>query len=288
MHEGLRSMLSTYQCRSTADYQNALREIVQEIALLGLWRAKFFEYAAFYGGSALRILHDLDRFSEDLDFSLLRPDVRFVLDKYYTAMESELRAFGFHMTVEPREKTAQTPIRSAFIKANTRANLLVIEAPGGVVTSLHRGQVLKVKFEIDVDPPGGFQTEARVRTLPIPFSVRIYRLPDLFAGKMSAVLCRQWKEHVKGRDWYDLVWFVARSTPVRLDHLAARLVQQESWPASKPFTGAILRDLLFDRIKKTDFASARDDVFPFVRDAASLELWTPSFFNDIAGRLKVI
>ncbi|MBN1127559.1 MAG: nucleotidyl transferase AbiEii/AbiGii toxin family protein [Chitinispirillaceae bacterium] len=288
MHEGLRSMLAGYACRSSVDYQNALREIVQEIALLGLWRSKFFEHAAFYGGSALRILYELDRFSEDLDFSLLRPDTAFSLDKYLAAVQLELRAFGFTMTVEPRHKAVPTPIQSAFIKANTRANLLVIEAPSGMVASLNREQQLKVKIEIDIDPPGGFYTEARLRMLPISFSVVSYRLPDLFAGKMSAILCRQWKEHVKGRDWYDLVWFIARAIPLRLEHLAARLVQNGVWPKSEPLTGPALQKLLSERIEKTDFASARADVHPFVRDTASIELWSPGFFHETAKRLTFV
>lgn len=288
MHEGLKSMLAAYSCRSAQDYQNALKEIVQEIALLGLWRAKFFEHAAFYGGSALRILHELDRFSEDLDFSLLRPDGAFELKAFLSAIEAELKGFGFRMTVEPREKAVQGSIQSAFIKANTRANMLVIEAPRGITTSMHREQVLKVKLEIDVDPPGGFETEARLRMLPIPFSVKSYSLPDLFAGKLHAVLCRGWKGHVKGRDWYDFVWFVARAIPVRLSHLKIRLIQNGAWKSSDMLTAPALTDLLKERIEKTDFASARIDVLPFIRDPASIDLWSGSFMNDVAGRMKMV
>jgi hypothetical protein len=288
MHEGLRSMLAQYHCRSALDYRNALREIVQEIALLGLWRSKFFEHAAFYGGSALRILHELDRFSEDLDFSLRRPNLGFTLTTYIEAIEAELHGFGFRMTVEPHEKALPTPILSACIKANSRANMLVIEAPSGIVTSLHREKVLKVKLEIDIDPPAGFQTEARMRALPIPFSIIVYRLPDLFASKMSAVLCRHWKDHVKGRDWYDFVWFIARSVPLRLDHLTLRLAKNGAWPATKPFTGSDLTEMLLERIQKTDFTSARADVLPFVHDTASLDLWSASFFREIALKLKTI
>jgi hypothetical protein len=279
-------MLAAYSLQSVQDYQNAMKEIVQEIALLGLWRSKFFEHAAFYGGSALRILHELDRFSEDLEFSLLRPDPVFEMKAYLGAIEAELQGFGFSMTVEPREKAAPGPIQSAFIEANTRMNMLVVEAPRGITASTHREQMIRVKLEIDVDPPGGFETEARMRLLPIPFSVKAYALPDLFAGKMSAVLCRGWKEHVKGRDWFDFVWFVARGVPVRLGHLANRLVQSGAWKASDPLTASALAGLLRGRIEKTDFASARADVLPFIKDAASLDLWSAEFMKEVARRIK--
>jgi predicted nucleotidyltransferase component of viral defense system len=287
MHEGLRTMLAAYNCRNAFDYQNALREIVQEIALLGLWRSKFFEYAAFYGGSALRMLYGLDRFSEDLDFSLLKPDLNFSINSYMSALESELRSFGFRMTIEPKSKAIETPIKSAFIKGNTRASMLVIEAPQGVVRALHREQVIKVRLEIDVDPPGGFETEARIRTLPIPFSVLTYRLPDLFAGKMSAILCRGWKNHVKGRDWYDFVWFVARAVPIHLEHLAARLTQNRVWQGSKQLTLPILSEMLNERIEKTDFESAKADVASFINDTASVELWSKSFFREIVSKIRL-
>ncbi len=286
MHEGLRRMLKAYHCRSGRDYENALREIVQEIALLGLWRSKFFEHAAFYGGSALRILYELDRFSEDLDFSLVSPDNNFSIEPYLAAVKNELLSFGFRMTVEQREKIMPTPIKSAFIKANTATNLLVIETPKGITASMHRDQVLKIKLEIDIDPPEGFQTEVRLRILPIPFSVLSYRLPDLFAGKMSAVLCREWKNRVKGRDWYDLVWFISRSVPVRLEHLKLRLVQTGSFDASESLTAEKLAALLSKRIETTDFASAKADVTPFVRDIGSLTLWSPDFFREIAAKLR--
>lgn len=168
MHEGIRFMLETYHCRSSADYRNALREIVQEIALLGLWRSKFFEHAAFYGGSALRLVYGLDRFSEDIDFSLLAPDSAFVLDPYLAAVEAELGAFGFRMAVESRPKAVSTPIQSAFIKANTRINMLVIEAPQSVVRSMHREQLLKIKLEVDIDRPADSGPRRTCAQRPFP------------------------------------------------------------------------------------------------------------------------
>ena len=206
MNEALAQMLAAYTCRSLEDHLRALREILQQIALLGLWRSKFFEKAAFYGGTALRILYGLDRYSEDLDFSLLAPMSKFDLSIYSNALQKELSAFGFNVRLEPIRKTAVSPVQSAFLKADTLNQLLVIQTPEEIVKRIHRGQVLKIKLEVDTNPPPGFATHTRYVLQPIPFAVRAYVLSDLFAGKMHAIFCRRWKQRVKGRDWYDLVW----------------------------------------------------------------------------------
>jgi len=200
MHEAVARMLAKYEPKSVDDSVRALREIIQEVALLGLWRSKFFEHAAFYGGTALRILYGLDRFSENLDFSLLEPSPDFNLARYTASLEEELSAFGFNVRVEMVDKAVESAVQSAFLKANTRNELLVIETGGELA-----GQVLKVKIEVDTEPPTGFTTSTRYLLQPIPFAVRSYSLPDLFAGKMHALLFRRWKNRVKGRDWYDFV-----------------------------------------------------------------------------------
>ena len=145
MNEAIARMLKHYECRSLEDYLQALREILQEIALLGLWRSKFFDKAAFYGGTALRILHGLDRYSEDLDFSLLSPMDNFDLSRYTTALQKELAAFGFDVRVEQRKKVLESAVQSAFLKANTLSQLLVIETAEKYIKSVHRGQLLKIK-----------------------------------------------------------------------------------------------------------------------------------------------
>ena len=209
MNEAIRQMLAAYEIRSVEDSLRALREVMQEIALLGLWRSKFFENAAFYGGTALRVLYGLDRFSEDLDFSLLEKRKNFDLADYSEALKRELASFGFAVEIESRPKPASAAIQSAFLKADTRTQMITVEFDKDLVQKVPRNQVLKIKLEVDIDPPPGFATEVRYLLRPVPFSVRTFSLPDLFAGKMHAVLCREWKSRVKGRDWYDLVWFAA-------------------------------------------------------------------------------
>jgi hypothetical protein len=288
MQSAVAQMLARYDCRSSDDYVRALREILQEIALLGLWRSKFFEKASFYGGTALRILYGLDRFSEDLDFSLLEPLPDFDLAGYSAALEKELKAFGFDVRVEQKNKSVATAVQSAFLKADTVNQLLVIQAGADIARQIPPGQVIRIKLEVDTDPPGGFATESRYLLQPLPFSVRSYTLPDLFAGKMHALLCRRWKNRVKGRDWYDLIWYCARYPELNLAHLEQRMRQSGHWSAETPFTAEALREVLQQAIDQLDVDQARNEVLPFVRDSAALEVWSKEFFADTTQRIQCL
>ncbi len=288
MHEAVARMLAKYEPKSVDDSVRALREIIQEVALLGLWRAKFFEHAAFYGGTALRILYGLDRFSEDLDFSLLTPVPEFNLARYTASLEEELLAFGFNVRVEMVDKTAESAVQSAFLKANTRNELLVIEAGEDLMGQVAAGQVLKVKIEVDTDPPPGFSTQTRYLLHPIPFAVRSYSLPDLFAGKMHAVLFRRWKNRVKGRDWYDLVWYAANHPHLNLTHLEQRMRQTGHWDGDNRLSSADFTRLLREAIDRLDVNQARNDVAPFIKDQQVLALWSHEFFQDVAGRIQTV
>ena len=161
MNEAIMRMLARYERRRVEDEVKALREILQEIALLGLWRSRFFEKAAFYGGTALRTLYGMDRYSEDLDFSLLKPAAEFDLSRYSSALEKEIRSFGFEAIVTRKAKSAQSTIASAFLKADTLKQLLVINTTESPTRNVPPGQVLKIKIEVDTDPPPGFDTETR-------------------------------------------------------------------------------------------------------------------------------
>ena len=288
MNPALRQMLDAYPCQTRDDFTNALREILQQLALLGLWRSKFFEHAAFYGGTALRILHGLDRYSEDLDFSLLKANARFSLQPYGNALRRELASFGFEVDFETRIKKTDTRIESAFLKANTLNQLLVIKPGAGILDGQHAREILKVKLEVDTEPPAGFRTVSRPVLLPIPFSVNVYDLPDLFAGKMHAILCRKWKSRVKGRDWYDLVWYIARHPQLHLSHLEQRMRQSGDWREQGPLTSQMLMTLLKDAVYTLDVDYARQEVSRFVRDPASLEVWSTDFFRQIIERIQFV
>ncbi|MCC5831455.1 MAG: nucleotidyl transferase AbiEii/AbiGii toxin family protein [Chlamydiales bacterium] len=284
--EVIHRMLKRYTLSSLQDYRNAIKEIVQEIALLGLWRAKFFEKAAFYGGTALRILHQLDRFSEDLDFSLVQPDPHFDLVHYEKAVIEELNSFGFKATVEKKIKTKKNVVDSAFIKLNTILHLLQIGLPDGIHKGIHPGEIMKIRLEVDRDPPSGeTTTESSLLLLPAPFSVKTFRLEDLFAGKVHAVLCREWKGRVKGRDWYDLVWFVSMEIPLNLPYLEQRMRQSGQWPTKTRMSRADLLNLFDQKIERLDIAAAKNDIINFVKKTSQIDLWSKDFFRQVAHKI---
>lgn len=285
MNEAITRMLTRYEHRRVEDNVRALREILQEIALLGLWRSRFFERAALYGGTALRILYGMDRYSEDLDFSLLKPRVNFDISRYSEALQKEIRSFGFEATVIGKEKNVQSPIQSAFLKINTLKHLLVIGTAGEIAQTIPSGQVLKIKIEVDTDPPPGFETETRFLLQPIPFSVRTFSLPDMFAGKMHAVLCRGWRSRVKGRDWYDLVWYVANHPQLRLTHLEQRMIQSGHLNKPEPLNQETFFALMTKAIDRLDVNQARREVEPFVKDPETLKIWSREFFRDVIRRI---
>lgn len=287
MHEAVRQMLAKYDCERGEDYAQALREILQEIALFGLWRAKFFDKAAFYGGTALRILYGLDRFSEDLDFSLLQPSPDFRLERYSHALEKELAAFGFTVRVELKNKAVSSAVQSAFLKADTANELLVIEPGEEIVRQIPAGKVIRIKIEVDTNPPLGFATENKYLLLPVPFSVRSYVLPDLFAGKMHALLYRRWKTRVKGRDWYDLVWYCSHHPTLHLAHLEQRMRQSGDWTNLEPLDQDTFRQILTTKINTLDVDQARQEVAPFVTDPRMLDVWCRDFFMAVAERIDL-
>jgi len=288
MHEAIRTMLERYECRTRDDYVNALRDILQEVALLGLWRSKIFEHAAFYGGTALRLLYGLDRYSEDLDFSLLEADETFSLGLYGEALSREISSFGFDVEFEDRKKDRAGAVESAFLKANTYTQLVVIGVAEELLRDLHPAKNLKIRLEVDTDPPGGFETETRYVLRPVPFPIRTYSLPDLFAGKLHAVLCRKWKTRVKGRDWYDLVWYIARHPQVRLTHLEARMRQSGDYTDDEALTPEILQALLRLAVDGLDVEKARREVAPFIRDHRALDIWSREFFAEVITRIVTI
>lgn len=282
MNKAVSDMLERYDCQSAGDYENALREIFQELALLGLWRGKFFEHAAFYGGTALRILYGLDRFSEDMDFSLLTPDPTFDFKPYCEFIEKELGAWGFTVNVAVKEKTRESAIESAFLKADTFSQMITINTPDELAGAIHRNQMLRIKVEVDTDPPGFFSTESKYLLQPIPFAVRTYDLPSLFAGKMHAVLFRKWGRRVKGRDWFDLLWYAGRGVPLDLRHLSERMRQTGDWNISEHLSEDELRALLIDRINTLDLDAAKADVSLYLRNQDSIKGWSSELFNQVA------
>ena len=288
MNPAIQRMFERYSRDTVEENVAALREILQQLALLGLWRSKFFERAAFYGGSALRILYGLDRYSEDLSFSLLVPERDFSLGRYGSALERELAGFGFEVSFEPTDKSQESPIESAFIKTNTLKQMVLIEADRRLLRGLHSEQKLKIRLEVDVDPPGGFETEVKPILQPVPFAVRVYSLPDLFAGKMHALLCRRWRNRVKGRDWYDFVWYVANYPRLHLSHLEQRMRQSSDYTSEGPLGPDLFREMLREAVENLNIDRAREEVLPFVLDRRSVEIWSADFFHSLIDKVEFV
>lgn len=286
MNTAIEQMLKNYQIENIYDQKNAMKEIMQEIVLCGLSRAGFFQKAAFYGGTALRIFYGLDRFSEDLDFSLLVSDPDFDLAAYFPVLEKEVRAFGLRVTIQEKEKTKESTIRSAFLKGNTKEHLLLFYADENLAGSVARSEVIKIKFEVDINPPEYAGFEHKYRLLPTPYEVNLYDMPSLFAGKIHAVLCRAWKSRIKGRDLYDYVFYLSRGSAVNQKHLRARLLQSGFISEDVECTLPELRHMLYERFDTIDFRQAKRDVEPFIRDTASLNMWNADFFKQITAGLR--
>ena len=286
MNTAIEQMLKNYRIENIYDQKNAMKEIMQEIVLCGLSRAGFFQKAAFYGGTALRIFYGLDRFSEDLDFSLVTADPEFDLTVYFPVLEKEVRAFGLHVRIQEKEKTKESNIRSAFLKGNTKEHLLLFYADEKLAGSVARSEVVKIKFEVDINPPEYAGFEHKYRLLPTPYEVNLYDMPSLFAGKIHAVLCRAWKSRIKGRDLYDYVFYLSRGSVVNQKHLRARLLQSGFISEDVECTLPELRHMLYERFDTIDFRQAKQDVEPFIRDTASLNMWNADFFKQITARLR--
>ena len=282
-------MLKKYNISTLEDKKHAIKEIIQEIVLAGLSRANFFSKASFYGGTALRIFYNLDRFSEDLDFSLLVSDPNFTFDTFIPVLRDEVESLGLKLEIEEKIKTQESSIKSVFLRGNTKEHfLLFYPNMGQDLSLLHSDEKIKVKFEIDINPPSYATTEMKYRLLPSPYQVRLYDLPSLFAGKIDAVLRRNLKTRVKGRDFYDYIYFLAMDVPVNIKHLKARLLQSEFIDSDFILERESLIELLKNRFNNVDFEEAKKDVLPFVKDIKKLDIWSADFFIDITEKISVV
>jgi predicted nucleotidyltransferase component of viral defense system len=270
----IESMLSRHPRGNDLEVTNALRETMQEIALAGLQRAGFFEKAAFYGGTCLRIFHGLPRYSEDLDFSLLKANKLFSFEPYFQKLKQEFQSLGFEVEITEKQKTSVTDIASAFLKKTSSRYDLKINGQ----------KVLKIKFEVDTDPPIGFSVEQKLLLQPYPFYVKCFSLSDLFAGKAHALLFRQWQNRIKGRDWYDFEWYVRKGVSLNRHHLAIRAQQSGHWN-SEVMSKQDLAKLFADRIQVIDPKLARDDVMRFIKNPKDLDIWSQSYFQDLANAM---
>ena len=252
---------------------NVLHEVMQQIALAGLSRGGFFEKAAFYGGTCLHLLHDMPRYSEDMDFSLLEPDLSFRFEDYFPAVVEEFKLAGKDVEIKMKHKGQPSAIESAFLKESSDVFDI------GFTTEKR----LKVKIEVDIDPPPKFNTEMKTVVSPRTCWVRSYDLPGLFAGKVSAALFRKWKNRVKGRDWYDVAWYLSKHVPLDLVHLIERA--KESEPGADVSTPEKVLAAFDAKIESIDFDGAKLDVEPYLKDKSELDIWSRDFFHQMVRKM---
>ena len=286
MNEVLETMLRKYQATNAEERENAIKEILQEVALAGLSRAGFFHVAAFYGGTCLRLFHGLNRFSEDLDFALLAKDPSFRLEDYFSAMQKEFRSLGIEVEMSLKSKGEQSDVQSAFIKGNTLTLLLHFFPTKSSENSALSNQKIKVKFRVDLDHPSGGSTEVRYRLLPSPYEVLVFDEATLFAGKIHAILCREYKSRVKGRDYYDYLFYTAKGTSINLIYLENKLRNTGVFLQEAPLTLETVKQMLAERFASVDYESAKEDVQRFIHDKQSLELWKKELFLSTLDELK--
>lgn len=280
----IKQWLEEYKSKNQEEAEQALRQIMQEIALAGLQRSGFFEKAAFYGGTALRIFYEIDRFSEDLDFSLLEGNPNFSLEPYLDGIVNEFKALGMEITVKEKNKTNKTKIDSAFLKSETVWKELVLEdviPQAGLGIRPH----IKIKLEVDTKPPLGFETEEKLLLKPFSFYVKCFVLSDLFAGKVHALLFRKWKQRVKGRDWYDMEWYIKNGVPLNLDHFLIRAKDSGDWK-KESISKKEFMQLLENKIENISYKNVRDDVVRFIRDDKVLDIWSANYFKDLIAKIR--
>lgn len=271
----IQERLDSYRSRSRQEEENALREITQELVLAAIARAGFFKKAAFQGGTCLRIFYSLERFSEDLDFILKKPDTGFSLQPFWKPLQVELNAYGYRLEIADRSQAGQA-VKKCFLKDDSLGSLL----------TLHHAQesgprpAIRIKLEVDANPPAGSGFESKILDFPYAFGVTVQDLPSLFAGKCHALLCR---EYGKGRDWYDFTWYAARKVPINFHLLSSALAQAGPWVGkAETIDPDWFRVEMKKKIAAVDLTVMKEELKRFLKPEAldSLRVWSRDFFLD--------
>lgn len=286
MNSVIEQMITKYEIKNINDEINALKEIIQEIILAGLSRGGFFNEAAFYGGTALRIFYNLDRFSEDLDFALIVPNKNFDLNKYFNYIERELKAYGLNLEINYKEKKIDSNITSAFVKGDTLELILKFFPNEENHVYNHILKNIKIKFDVDINPPSGASYEDKYKLLPSPHQVKLYDKESLFAGKIHAILCRNWSKRTKGRDLYDYVFFIANNISINIELIKNKLIASNYIDIDSKFDIDVLKELLIKKFNEIDYKEAKEDIMPFVKNVDSLDVWNKDFFISITKKLN--
>lgn len=283
--KAIEEIINLYNPKTENETKAVLKEIVQSIILIGLSRSGFFSHASFYGGTALRIFYGLNRFSEDLDFTLNSTDSTFSINPYISKIKETSLSFGMKMEVTTKNKRVSTPIESAFAKVNTFQTFMDMKINKEQTTKLHRNENIKVKFEIDCNPALGFKTESKWIDLPEFAPVTVLDESSLFAGKLHAILCRNYRNNVKGRDYYDFLFFIQHRIRPNMTYLRNKLIASGKIQSSDVFNIEVLRDMLIDRFNSVDFDQVKRDAELFVFDNEDLSFYSKELYIQMTDRL---
>lgn len=269
-----------FDIKTPDDELNALKEITQEVALYALYKVGFFEKACFIGGTCLRVVHSLDRFSEDLDFSTRTIDPDFDLDAYLEKAMEVMKPYGYGLTIDEKDLTDKN-VQSRFLKDDSIKKVLTFKH------KQDERQKIKIKVEIDTRPPRGAVEKVEYIDFPDDFQILAYDIPSLMSGKIHALLCRS---YTKGRDWYDFSWYVKNNYSPNLELLENALKQLGPWEGQDiQLSETFLKEALIQKVRSLNWEDVKVDVRKFLSPlkAQSLDIWNAEFFESRVNKLKI-
>jgi predicted nucleotidyltransferase component of viral defense system len=281
LHRVLNARLRDYAPANPVEQENVLQELMQHYVLSSLSRAGLFLEAMFHGGTCLRIVCGMNRFSEDLDFLLKQPNPSFRWQGYLESVRKDCAQEGIPFEVQDKSQ-AGTAVQKAFLKTDSIGKILVLDLP----FERYQARKIRIKLEIDTNPPAGSTFTTNYITFPVTAPMTTQSLESGFALKLHALLCRS---YVKGRDWYDFVWYAARKTRPDLDLLRHALHQQGPWAGQQiTVTMRWVQENMETAIRRIGWTAARDDVQRFLplREQEGLRAWSADFFFHHLARMN--
>jgi len=281
----INEMINLYNPKSLNENRTVLREILQSIVLIGLSRADFFKKASFYGGTALRIFYGLNRYSEDLDFTLNEKNDSFSLEPYIESIKNVASSYGIELDINIKKKAIKTPVESAFAKLNTYQTFINLKINDEIASLLHKDENIKVKFEVDLNPAIGFNVESKRIDMPEFANIIVLDEPSLFAGKLHAIICRNYKSTVKGRDYYDFLFYIRKRVKPNLNYLKNKLIESGKIKENDKFDLDTLKAMLKDRFEAVDFNQVKTDAERFVFNNEDLSYYSKELFVDMINKL---
>lgn len=288
MNDIIVAMVKRFDIRTDIERDHAVRQTIQEMVLESLSHTDFFEKVSFNGGTALRIFHNLDRFSEDLDFFLKVNADEFDFEYYIRELRNNLSRFGIDFITDVVNKANNNNIKKGMVSTNTKNLVMSFFLDDRFADSICESQLTKIKIEVDIDPAPYSISERTMSTLPFPYSISVADMSTMFSGKIHAILCRGWKNRVKGRDLYDFVFFINNKTSVNYMFLKEKLIT--SGYDGEKLTFDEVKRMLVKKFNDVDYKSAKDDIINFIstEHVVGLDAWCPEFFVSLCDKLRKV